>query len=50
MSPGEVLDFCAKDIILKLADWMIVASGDAAYDTKNVSPSKRPFFVSQEAH
>ncbi|XP_004237106.1 uncharacterized protein [Solanum lycopersicum] len=33
---GEVLDFCAKDIILKLADWMIVASGDAAYDTKNL--------------
>ncbi|WMV23855.1 hypothetical protein MTR67_017240 [Solanum verrucosum] len=32
---GEALDFCAKDIILKLADWMIVASGDAAYDTKN---------------
>ncbi|KAM3270593.1 hypothetical protein P3S67_028795 [Capsicum chacoense] len=24
---GEVLDFCAKSIILKLADWMIVASG-----------------------
>ncbi|PHT81358.1 hypothetical protein T459_14373 [Capsicum annuum] len=30
---GEVLDFCAKGIILKLADWMIVASG-GAYDTK----------------
>ncbi|XP_055800973.1 uncharacterized protein LOC129870275 isoform X2 [Solanum dulcamara] len=33
---GEVLDFCAKGIILKLADWMIVASGDAAYDAKNL--------------
>ncbi|KAM3266558.1 putative protein isoform X1 [Capsicum annuum] len=32
---GEVLDFCAKSIILKLADWMIVASG-GAYDTKNL--------------
>ncbi|CAN4107230.1 unnamed protein product [Withania somnifera] len=32
---GEVLDFCAKGIILKLADWMIVASG-GAYDTKNL--------------
>lgn len=33
---GSVLDFCAKGIILKLADFMIVASGDAAYDTKNL--------------
>ncbi|PHT80655.1 hypothetical protein T459_13670 [Capsicum annuum] len=32
---GEVLDFCEKGIILKLADWMIVASG-GAYDTKNL--------------
>ncbi|KAM3235476.1 hypothetical protein P3L10_015513 [Capsicum annuum] len=32
---GEVLDFCAKGIILKLADWMIVASG-GAYDTKTL--------------
>ncbi|KAF3644006.1 hypothetical protein FXO38_20391 [Capsicum annuum] len=30
----EVLDFCAEGIILKLIDWMIVASG-GAYDTKN---------------
>ncbi|KAJ8565076.1 hypothetical protein K7X08_001536 [Anisodus acutangulus] len=32
---GEVLDFCADGIILKLADWMIVSSG-GAYDTKNL--------------
>ncbi|KAM3200327.1 hypothetical protein P3L10_032689 [Capsicum annuum] len=32
---GEVLDFCVKGIILKVADWMIVASG-GAYDTKNL--------------
>lgn len=32
---GEILDFCAKGILLKLADWMIVASG-GAYDTKNL--------------
>ncbi|PHT37932.1 hypothetical protein CQW23_21505 [Capsicum baccatum] len=30
----EVLDFCEEGIILKLIDWMIVASG-GAYDTKN---------------
>ncbi|XP_060182729.1 uncharacterized protein LOC132612632 isoform X3 [Lycium barbarum] len=32
---GEVSDFCAKGIILKLADWMIVSSG-GTYDTKNL--------------
>ncbi|CAN4089903.1 unnamed protein product [Withania somnifera] len=32
---GEVLDFCAKGVILKLSDWMIVASG-GAYDTKSL--------------
>ncbi|OIT28315.1 PREDICTED: RRP12-like protein isoform X2 [Nicotiana attenuata] len=32
---GEVLDLCAKGLILKLADWMAVASG-GAYDTKNL--------------
>ncbi|MCD7461368.1 hypothetical protein HAX54_045964 [Datura stramonium] len=47
---GGVLDFCAKGIILKLADWMIVASG-GAYDSKNVSPTPtKALFVLQETH
>ncbi|KAK4371480.1 hypothetical protein RND71_010955 [Anisodus tanguticus] len=35
----EVLDFCVKGIILKLADWVIASSG-GAYDTKNEMVNK----------